>query len=478
MARGGGTSRTIGRVAAPAMGFALLSVLLAVAAAAQSGIVLRAAINGRDARGISSENPVALDPNAATRLGVNITNQSARDVSIKIIRVRGIVMGITFYSHDTLVGLTVPAGAQEVREFDLDLFGLRDQAVGLIPSNVSVISSDRETLAEEDFVADVQGSLRSTYGIFGLVVAAGTATALFRVLRRLATHRLPVNRWQRAMRFVTVGTGLGLTLVFTLSALRIFAPATGTAILLVAGSILAFFVIGYLTPTPRVEEEEEEEEEYLEGAEVLATGAATPAAEFGSVQRAPTPAAWTTSERGPQRASGADEDEERVIRLDDVSEGDTAEDSGPEPQRVGSKETILRPAGRTSDDSGSAPPRVGSKETIARPAGTSLDDAEPERAAPSKETIARPAGTSLDDAEPERAAPSKETIARPAGTSLDDAEPERAAPSKETIARPAGTSLPDAGRPARSGDTIRTTWPPEDKDDESPPADKKKPTSD
>jgi hypothetical protein len=457
MARRSGTSKIIRRVAALALGFVLLSVLVTVAAAAQSRIVLRAAINGRDARGISSENPVALDPNAATRLGVNITNQSARDVSIKIIRVRGIVMGITFYSHDTLVGLTVPAGAQEVREFDLDLFGLRDQAVGLIPSNVSVISSDRETLAEEDFVADVQGSLRSTYGIFGLVVAAGTATALFRVLRRLATHRLPVNRWQRAMRFVTVGTGLGLTLVFTLSALRIFAPATGTAILLVAGSILAFFVIGYLTPTPRVEEEEEEEEEeeYLEEAKGLATGAATSAAEFGSVQRAPIPAAWTTSERAPQQTTEANEDEDRVIRLDDVSEGDSAEDSGPAPQRVGSKETVLRPAGWTSEDSGSGPPRVGSKETIARPAGLSSD-------------------------EPERAASSKETIARPAGPSPDDAEPERATPSKETIARPAGPSLPGAGRPARSGDTIRTTWPPdqEDEDDESPPADKKKPTSD
>jgi hypothetical protein len=459
MASGSGTSKTIRRVTAPALGVLLLSVLLAVAAAAQSRIVLRAAINGRDARGISSENPVALEPDAATRLGVNITNQSARDVSIKIIRVRGIVMGITFYSHDTLVGLTVPAGAQEVREFDLDLFGLRDQAVGLIPSNVSVISSDRETLAEEDFVADVQGSLRSTYGIFGLVVAAGTATALFRVLRRLATHRLPVNRWQRAMRFVTVGTGLGLTLVFTLSALRIFAPATGTAILLVAGSILAFFVIGYLTPTPRVEEEEEEEEEeYLEGAEVLATGAATPAAEFGSVQGAPTPAAWTTSERAPQHAAGPDEDEERVIRLDDVSEGDSAEDS---PQRVGSKETILRPAGRTSDDAGSAPPRVGSKETIARPAGPTSDDSGfgPDRVAPSKETIARPAGPASDDSE---------------------FEPERVAPTKETIARPAGPSSPGVGRPARSGDTIRTSWPPEDPEDEddgSPPADKK-PTSD
>jgi hypothetical protein len=379
MAYGSATSQNIRRVWAPALGFLLLSVLLASAAAAQNEILLRAAINGRDARGISSETPVALDPNAATRLGVNVTNQSNRDVTIKIVRVRGIVMGITFYSHDTLVGLTVPAGAQEVREFDLDLFGLRDQAVGLIPSNVSVISDDRETLAEQDFVADVQGSLRSTYGIFGLVVAAGTATALFRVLRRLATHRLPVNRWQRAMRFVTVGTGIGLTLIFTLSALRIFAPATGTAILLLTGSILAFFLIGYLTPSPRVEEEEEEEEEYLEGAEVAATGAATPAAEFGSVRRAPTPAAWTSSERGiradhPQPVTEALEDEERVIRLDDVPE-----DAGSEPQRVGSKETIMRPAGPTS---------------------------------------------------------------------------------------------PSAAPPARSGETVRTTWPREDKDDASPPADK------
>jgi hypothetical protein len=130
--------------------------------------------------------------------------------------------------------------------------------------------------------------------------------------------------------------------VFTLSALRIFAPATGTAILLVAGSILAFFVVGYLTPSPReeeeIEEEQEEEKAPWERAEIPATGAGVPPADFrGGV---PTPAGWTSGERlarahEAQQATGAGEDEERVIRLDDEAEEAPRSDEAPPGVRSG-----------------------------------------------------------------------------------------------------------------------------------------------
>jgi hypothetical protein len=339
MARSSGTTKTTTHVSLLALAAVLLPLLLLTAAAAQTPVRLQAAINGRDARGASSETPVALEPDSTTKLGINVTNETNRDIAIKIVRVKGIVMGITFYSHDTIVGMTVPVGAQEVREFDLDLFGLRDQAVGLIPSTVSIIGNDREILAEEEFVADVQGSLRSTYGIFGLAVALGTTIALFKVLRRLATHQLPANRWQRAMRFLTVGTGLGLTLVFTLSALRIFAPATGTALVLVGGSILAFFVIGYLTPSPREEEEIEEEQEPWR-TEAPATGMGVSPAEFGSSIKPPNPAGWTSGEAVVRAGASkrvtatAEEEAGRVIRLDDDSE-DAAGSDDPRPVRSG-----------------------------------------------------------------------------------------------------------------------------------------------
>jgi hypothetical protein len=362
MANSSRITKTTLHVSVLALGAVLLPVLLLPAAAAQTKVLLQAAINGRDARGASSERPAVLEPDSTTKLGINVTNETNRDIAIKIVRVKGIVMGITFYSHDTIVGLTVPTGAQEVREFDLDLFGLRDQAVGLIPSTVSIIGNDRETLAEEDFVADVQGSLRSTYGIFGLAVAVGTGIALFKVLRRLATHQLPANRWQRAMRFVTVGTGLGLTLVFTVSALRIFAPATGTAILLVAGSILAFFVVGYLTPSPREEEEIEEEEQEQEAwgrAVMSASGMGMPPAEFGSRVKPPTPAGWTSGQPlaradDSKRVTGAAEEEEgRVIRLDDDSEEAPRSD---DPRPVRSGDTL---PGRAISGGAEAPVRSG-----------------------------------------------------------------------------------------------------------------------
>ena len=63
------------------------------------------------------------------------------------------------------------------------------------------------------------------YGVFGLGVALLTLLAFILVLLELARHRLHRNRFRRGVYFVVPGLGVGLVLVFTLSALRVFVPS-------------------------------------------------------------------------------------------------------------------------------------------------------------------------------------------------------------------------------------------------------------
>ena len=109
-------------------------------------------------------------------------------------------------------------------------------------------------------VTDVHGSLVSVYGLFGLALLVLTILAFADVLLAIARHRMSPNRWRRGLRFLTPGIGLGLVLVFTLSALAVWVPSPGTWLVTVVVSAAVFFVLGYLSPTPRATEEEDDED--------------------------------------------------------------------------------------------------------------------------------------------------------------------------------------------------------------------------
>jgi hypothetical protein len=159
-------------------------------------------------------------------------------------------MGLTFFSYDTRIGIEVPAGGHATRRYPLDLVGLRGQATGLIPARVVALDAGHDPVASQDLVVDVRGSSRSVYGAFGLAVAAFTGLSLAGALLALARHRLSPNRWRRAVRFTWPGIGIGLLLVFTLSAFRVFVPLPHRWVPIVVTSTITLFVLGYLTPTP------------------------------------------------------------------------------------------------------------------------------------------------------------------------------------------------------------------------------------
>ncbi len=226
-------------------------------------ITWSAFVNGHDVESSDANDPARLFPRAGAELMVNVQNDTDRDLHIRTVDLDGQVLGLTFFRYSTRVDLRVRPGMTGSRTFSLDLDDLGKQATGLIPARLALVGSEREALAERPLTVDVEGTLTSVYGVFGLVVAAATAVSTAFLLFRLATSRLPINRWRRATLFGAVGVGLGLTATFTLSALSLRAPEATTWVTLVVVCTVGALALGYLSPTPsRSDDDELDDDEF------------------------------------------------------------------------------------------------------------------------------------------------------------------------------------------------------------------------
>jgi hypothetical protein len=195
-----------------------------------------------------------LDPSGSSRISVTVHNGTDTVRHVKTIRLSGTALALTFFSYDTTVPFEVPAKDSVTKGFVLDLGELGTQATGLLPTELEVLDANRDVIASIGTTGDVRGSLWSVYGVFGLAVFGLTVLAWAGALIALARRRLPVNRWQRAMRFLPAGVGTGLVAVISLSVLRIVAPSPAAEIPFILGAAGAAFALGYLTPHPDEDE--------------------------------------------------------------------------------------------------------------------------------------------------------------------------------------------------------------------------------
>jgi len=239
------------------------ALALAAPASAAPGLRLTATIGGRPLARSSESHPIRLSPTKPATVVVRVVNLSTAPVVVRTVRLEGRVAGLTFFAYDTSVDLDVRPGQSTSLQYVLDLQGLQGQATGLIPGSIRLLDAHDHLIASESMVSDVRGSINSVYGLFGLGLLLLTAFAVIAALLALARHRLSQNRWLRAARFLTPGLGLGLVLVFTLSAFRVWVPSTSRWIEMVLVCGGAFFVVGYLTPTP-VDERELDEPDDVE----------------------------------------------------------------------------------------------------------------------------------------------------------------------------------------------------------------------
>jgi hypothetical protein len=216
------------------------------ATAATGSVSLDAKIDGKPV----GNGHLVIDPAHTAVVEVTIRNQTSVPVRVKTVRLTGTALALTFFAYDTAVAVDVPAGGTASRTFPLDLADLDRQATGLLPVSVRLVGTDRSVLAEVDATGDVRGSLWSVYGVFGIALVMLTALAWAGALVALARHRLPANRWRRALRFLPAGFGTGLSAVVTLSVLRLVAPAPAAEIPLILGAAAVALALGYLTPYP------------------------------------------------------------------------------------------------------------------------------------------------------------------------------------------------------------------------------------
>jgi hypothetical protein len=240
-----------------AVGAALLATALAPLAApaatttgTATTVQWRAEIGQYDVAKADGNDPVELRPGEDVRVSVRVTNLSPAPLSVRSVRLQGRVLGMAFFTFSTRIDLDIPAGATADRVIQLDLSDLGEQAVGLIPARLALIGKDRGVIDERSLATQIDGSLASAYGIFGLAVAAITLVLLTGLGLEIARHRLPYNRWRRAVRFLSPGLGIGLTATFTVSATGVLLPSAEVWMPLVLGCGLVAFVLGYLTPRP------------------------------------------------------------------------------------------------------------------------------------------------------------------------------------------------------------------------------------
>src|SRR5437870_4003645 len=166
MGAGTSTSPGVGRCRneAAATLLATLALILALnpaSAGAGSSVTINARIDDRAMSSATETRPILLSPRRPATLSVDLTNHGPDPVNVRVVRLEGRVVGLTFFAYDTAVGLNVPPGARGSRRFVIDLGGLAGQATGLIPGAVTLLDAERDVVAEQRGVIDVRGSLRS-----------------------------------------------------------------------------------------------------------------------------------------------------------------------------------------------------------------------------------------------------------------------------------------------------------------------------
>lgn len=235
----------------------IASVALAGPAWAGPPLDIDATLDGRAVADAGANDPIELGESDQVDVTLVVTNRSSAPVEVRSVKLGATALGVTFVSYDTVVELDVPAGESREIAFTLPIYDIGDQAMGLVPGALVAYDGRGQVVGEQRFTLDVAGSSSSLYGRFGLLLVGFTVATVGLNLWLAARRRLPTNRLMRGLRFAIAGVGLGLTLCFVLSALRVLAPYPEVWPPLVIVPGLGFFLLGLLSPGRlRIEEDE------------------------------------------------------------------------------------------------------------------------------------------------------------------------------------------------------------------------------
>lgn len=234
------------------------------AAGAQAGeFVATATIDEHDLAKATTGDPIQLYPGDSVDIVLQLTNNTGNAVSVRQVELTGQVLGLHFFSYATAVDADIQPGASQTVKYELDLVGLRGQATGLMGADIVIRDEAGTAIARIPTVTDVRGSLMSVYGLFGIALVVLTVLALIDAGLGLARNKMSANRWQRGIRLLAPGVGIGLVLTFSASVARLWAPSTGLWLVVAGLTSVVFFAIGYFSPTPDDEDDKLDEDEDL-----------------------------------------------------------------------------------------------------------------------------------------------------------------------------------------------------------------------
>jgi hypothetical protein len=236
-------------------GIAALAIVLAAflgsaVAHADSGVLTASAtVNGQDIAAVNTTAPLRLEPDTTANVDVEVTNTGSEAISIGKVGFAGNVLGLRFFKYVAATALTVEPGTTGKLSVQLDLGDLDGEATGLMRGDLKVTNTAGDEIAVIPTVIDVRGSWWSVSGVLGLALIVFTALAALDLALAISRRRLPANRWQRSLRFLLPGVGIGLMLGFTTPVLRWWTPTLGVWVV-AAGIIAAVcLALGYFSPS-------------------------------------------------------------------------------------------------------------------------------------------------------------------------------------------------------------------------------------
>ncbi len=227
-------------------------------ASGPSGLAWAVSLDGLTPDSIRSGDPLSIGPEEPLLVELSLRNDGDEPILVRSVRLQGRVMGMVFFRYTVVVGVELQPGQPFAQSIELELDDLAEQAVGLLPADLMLLDDDGAILAEEALDVEVEGSLWSAYGVFGIAVAAMTVVLLATLLLGVWRSAVHENRWKRGLQFATPGFGLGLTITFTLSASGLLVPSAGAWLPLVGGFTALAFALGYVLPLGVAEDEDED----------------------------------------------------------------------------------------------------------------------------------------------------------------------------------------------------------------------------
>lgn len=212
-------------------------------------VVFDAVLNGTDVSTTEPNDPITLGDDEPAQLELTMENITDEPVTVRYIRFEGEVLDMIFLTYDTAVRVELdPGETASIPPVLLDFYDLGGQATGYLRGHIQLYDQDREILGSQQTFLEADGDGFSTLAWFNLLLLLATAAGAAWNLFRLSQRRLPSNRFVRALRFLSIGAGAGLTLAVAFSTLSLWPLGTvGWVLFTVIGAIIGY-AIGFILP--------------------------------------------------------------------------------------------------------------------------------------------------------------------------------------------------------------------------------------